>query len=109
MVKSSVFEWFKPFENRISKRSELGWRSVFQVRFSSPHCSPCKRISVKTFFNVFSSVNTLIKSCFFCKSVNTFVRSHVSVEQTLSEVGLVAGHALEGPGPDALVLPGVVH
>ena len=33
----------------------------------------------------------------------------MSVEQTLSEVGLVAGHALEGPGPDALVLPGVVH
>ena len=30
------------------------------------------------------------------------------IEQTLSEVGLVAGHALEGPGPDALVLPGVV-
>ena len=55
-----------------------------------------KKISVNTFLNVFLSINT-------------FVRSHVSVEQTLSEVGLVAGHALEGPGPDALVLPGVVH
>ena len=43
------------------------------------------------------------------KSVNTFVRSHVSIEQTLSEVGLVAGHAFEGPGSDALVLPRVVH
>ena len=51
----------------------------------------------------------LFKSFFGGESVNTFVRSHVSVEQTLSEVGLVAGHALEGPGPDALVLPGVVH
>ena len=55
-----------------------------------------KKISVNTFLNVFLSINT-------------FVRSHVSVEQTLSEVGLVAGHALERPGPDTLVLPGVVH
>ena len=33
----------------------------------------------------------------------------MSVEQTLPEVRLVAGHALEGPGPDAFVLPRVVH
>ena len=38
MVKCSVFEWFGPFKNRISKRLELGWRSDFRVRFLSPHC-----------------------------------------------------------------------
>ena len=28
----------KPFENGTKKGSELGWRSVFRVRFLSPHC-----------------------------------------------------------------------
>ena len=47
----SVFEWFltkwppfvrflngQPFENRTLQHSVLGWHSVFQVQFSSPHC-----------------------------------------------------------------------
>ena len=29
----------EPFENRILKSSVFEWRSVLQVRFSSPHCS----------------------------------------------------------------------
>ena len=40
---------FLPFKIRTSKRSESGWRLVFRVRFSSPHCILVFRSSLYIF------------------------------------------------------------